>query len=131
MRRTAAGIACLYWLWRRWCCWGCTAAAGRPGGATTITIANPCVCSGTCRRGVALAKAGDLAGAEGCYAQALQLDAGNADALVARGAAAANQRQWQRASGGAMGDCWLLCSAACCACNAPLCQLRLCLPSDA
>lgn len=51
------------------------------------------------RRGVALAKAGDLGGALPCYDQALQLDAGNADALVARGAALANRRQWQRAAG--------------------------------
>ncbi|KAL4420925.1 hypothetical protein ABPG77_001408 [Micractinium sp. CCAP 211/92] len=50
------------------------------------------------RRGVALAKAGDLAGALPCYDQALQLDPGNADALVARGAALANRREWQRAS---------------------------------
>jgi hypothetical protein len=80
---------------------GSRSAGGTNTAAITTTTANPCVCSFTCRRGVALAKAGDLAGAEGCYAQALHLDAGNADALVARGAAAANQRQWQRASGGA------------------------------
>lgn len=53
----------------------------------------------SCRRGVMHAKAGDLAGAVPCYDQALQLDASNADALVARGAALANRRDWQRASG--------------------------------
>ena len=52
----------------------------------------------SCRRGVALAKQGDLKAALPCYDQALQLDGSNADALVARGAALANKRQWQRAS---------------------------------
>lgn len=60
------------------------------------------------RQGVALAKAGDLAGALPCYDQALQLDGGNADALVARGAALANRQQWQRASGAAHGGAGLL-----------------------
>ncbi|KAL4452767.1 hypothetical protein ABPG75_008429 [Micractinium tetrahymenae] len=50
------------------------------------------------RRGVALAKSGDLAAALPCYNQALLLDPGSADALVARGAALANRREWQRAS---------------------------------
>jgi len=57
---------------------------------------------------VALAKVGDLAGALPCYDQALQLDASNADALVARGAALANQRQWQRASGAFNDACCVL-----------------------
>eukprot|EP00887_Chlorella_sp_A99_P007028 scaffold2.g7028.t1 len=50
------------------------------------------------RRGVALAKAGDLPGALLLYAQALELDEANANALVARGAALANQQDLQRAA---------------------------------
>ncbi len=49
------------------------------------------------RRGIALAKSGDLEGAQRCYRQALDLDRNLVDAWVARGAAFANVGRFQEA----------------------------------
>jgi len=48
-------------------------------------------------KGVQLAKAGDYSRARSCYDQALELHAENVDALVARGAAYANQSRFRQA----------------------------------
>ncbi|KAK9916720.1 hypothetical protein WJX75_006234 [Coccomyxa subellipsoidea] len=50
------------------------------------------------RRGVAAAKNGDYENAHKCYARALELDRRNVDAWVARGAAHANDRNFQQAA---------------------------------
>jgi tetratricopeptide (TPR) repeat protein len=65
-----------------------------------MPLGSPSVFPLCLRRGVALAKRGNLEAALPCYDQALELDPGNADALVARGAAHANRERWQEAAGG-------------------------------